>query len=209
MNWNRSFVLSRAFAFSLPLLALISSSCVKRQEFVKTTTDLNTVRENLEGIEGSMSRKQASLGEEVQSLKTELSALRARDDEIKQLLVRLEQKVNVNKIESDEELRQLTEINREFGKSIEANLKKVSDGLGTRIKVTAGKHVQFNHATTTVSYNSSSDRRVHFGLGNAAVVDRIELLWPSGAKQELTGVKADRVLEVVEPARSAANPSAP
>ncbi len=77
------------------------------------------------------------------------------------------------------------------------------DGLGTRIKITAGKHVQFNHATTTVSYNSASDRRVHFGLGNAAVADKVELWWPSGAKQELTGIKADQILKIVEPGPAA------
>jgi hypothetical protein len=53
-------------------------------------------------------------------------------------------------------------------------------------------------ATTAVGYNSSSDKRVHFGLGSAAVVDIIELEWPSGIKQVLKSVKADRVLTVTE-----------
>jgi enediyne biosynthesis protein E4 len=73
------------------------------------------------------------------------------------------------------------------------------DGIGTRIKVTAGKLVQYNHATTTVSYDSASDKRVHFGLGDASVVDKIELTWPSGSKQELTNVTADQILTVQEP----------
>ena len=73
------------------------------------------------------------------------------------------------------------------------------DGLGTRIKIAAGKQVQYNHATTAVSYDSASDKRVHFGLGEAAVADKIELTWPSGVKQELTNVKADQVLTVKEP----------
>jgi hypothetical protein len=80
------------------------------------------------------------------------------------------------------------------------------DGLGTRIKVTAGKHVQFNHATTTVSYNSASDKRVHFGLGGAAAADKVELWWPSGAMQELTGVRAGQILKIVEPGMEAAKP---
>jgi hypothetical protein len=83
------------------------------------------------------------------------------------------------------------------------------DGLGTRIKVTTGKHIQFNHATTTVSYNSASDRRVHFGLGDSAVADKVELWWPSGTRQELTGIKADQILKVVEPEPAAAKPNAP
>jgi len=72
------------------------------------------------------------------------------------------------------------------------------DGLGTRIKVTTAEGVQYNHVTTTVGYSSSSDKRVHFGLGKAAVVDKIELQWPTGVKQVLTHVKADQILTVVE-----------
>jgi enediyne biosynthesis protein E4 len=75
------------------------------------------------------------------------------------------------------------------------------DGLGARIKLMAGGQTQWNQATTAVGYNSSSDRRVHFGLGLAATIDRIEIDWPSGAHQVLTGVKADQCLTVTEPAR--------
>jgi len=58
-------------------------------------------------------------------------------------------------------------------------VKSNRDGLGTKIKITTSVGAQYNHATTTVSYNSSSDKRVHFGVGSAAVVDSIELIWPS------------------------------
>jgi hypothetical protein len=73
------------------------------------------------------------------------------------------------------------------------------DGLGTKVKVATGQRIQFNVATTAVGYNSSSDKRVHFGLGNAAVVDKIELAWPSGIKQVLTNVKADQIITITEP----------
>jgi enediyne biosynthesis protein E4 len=81
------------------------------------------------------------------------------------------------------------------------------DGLGTRIRVTAGKLVQYNHATTTVSYNSASEKRVHFGLGNAPIIDRIELWWPSGIKQEMTAVQPDQLLKIVEPRQAPAGKS--
>ena len=74
------------------------------------------------------------------------------------------------------------------------------DGLGTQVKITTAHGSQFNMATTAVGYNSSSDKRVHFGLGDAKVIDRIELSWPTGVKQVLTKVKADQVLTVVEAA---------
>jgi hypothetical protein len=73
------------------------------------------------------------------------------------------------------------------------------DGLGTKVKITTAHGSQFNAASTAVGYNSSSDKRVHFGLGDAATIDRIELAWPSGIKQELMNVKADQILTVTEP----------
>jgi hypothetical protein len=76
------------------------------------------------------------------------------------------------------------------------------DGLGTKVKIATAEGVQYNHATTAVGYSSSSDKRVHFGLGKAAMIDRIELSWPTGVKQVLTHVKADQVLTVVENAQS-------
>lgn len=76
------------------------------------------------------------------------------------------------------------------------------DGLGTRVKITTANGVQYNQATTAVGYNSSSDKRVYFGLGNATVVDRIELAWPAGVRQVITNVAADQILTIVEPGTS-------
>jgi len=70
-------------------------------------------------------------------------------------------------------------------------VKSNHDGLGTKVKVTTSLGSQYNVATTAVSYNSSSDKRVHFGLGSAATVDSIELVWPSGTHQVLKNIKAD------------------
>ncbi len=72
------------------------------------------------------------------------------------------------------------------------------DGLGTKVKITTANGAQYNEATTAVGYNSSSDKRVYFGLGNATVIDRIELAWPTGVKQVLANVAADRILTIVE-----------
>jgi enediyne biosynthesis protein E4 len=72
------------------------------------------------------------------------------------------------------------------------------DGLGTRIKITTSNGIQFNQATTAVGYSSSSDKRVHFGLGPVSIIDKIELSWPTGVRQILTNVKADQVLTIKE-----------
>ena len=73
------------------------------------------------------------------------------------------------------------------------------DGLGARVEVTTAAGSQFNHATTAVGLSSSSDRRIHFGLGQYNEAARIEIRWPSGVRQVLERVAADRVLEVREP----------
>jgi hypothetical protein len=75
------------------------------------------------------------------------------------------------------------------------------DGLGTKVKITTASGVQYNEATTAVGYNSSSDKRVYFGLENATVVDSIELAWPTGVKQVLKNVTADQILTIVERGR--------
>ena len=72
------------------------------------------------------------------------------------------------------------------------------DGLGTKVKITTANGAQYNEATTAVGYNSSSDKRVYFGLGTATVVDRIDLAWPTGVKQVLKNVMADQILTIVE-----------
>ncbi len=49
------------------------------------------------------------------------------------------------------------------------------------------------------SYASSSDPRLHFGLGTATTIDKVEILWPDGAKEEIKALTAiDRILTVVE-----------
>ena len=45
-------------------------------------------------------------------------------------------------------------------------VKSNRDGLGTKVRIATSLGTQYNQATTAVSYNSSSDKRVHFGLGS-------------------------------------------
>ncbi|MGI8992640.1 MAG: CRTAC1 family protein, partial [Bryobacteraceae bacterium] len=68
------------------------------------------------------------------------------------------------------------------------------DGAGAKVKV--GN--EWAYATTSGSYLSASDGRVHFGLGPEREAT-IEIVWPSGRKQRLAHVAADRILTVKEP----------
>jgi hypothetical protein len=74
------------------------------------------------------------------------------------------------------------------------------DGVGAMITVTAGGRSQLRPKRSSNGYLSQSDPRVHFGLGDGKIADRIEVRWPSGARQVLTGVAGDRVLVIKEAA---------
>jgi enediyne biosynthesis protein E4 len=73
------------------------------------------------------------------------------------------------------------------------------DGIGAEVKVTTSKGMQLQTVTTAGSYLSSSDKRVHFGLGAEAVTQRVEIRWPSGILQVIEAVRGDQILQVDEP----------
>jgi hypothetical protein len=69
------------------------------------------------------------------------------------------------------------------------------DGIGAVVRVGS----QSDEMTTSVGYASSSNVGVHFGLGTARAVDRMEVVWPSGVKQVLEHVAVNRTVTVTEP----------
>jgi hypothetical protein len=73
------------------------------------------------------------------------------------------------------------------------------DAIGAEVKVVTSRGAQVATVTTAGSYLSSSDKRVHFGLGAEPSVRRVEIHWPSGILQTLTEVKAGQILAVDEP----------
>ena len=75
------------------------------------------------------------------------------------------------------------------------------NGFGARVLVRAGDLVQVNEARSTSSYLSQDDPRLFFGLGPHEVVERLEITWPSGTRQVMSQIDADRTVEVHEPAR--------
>lgn len=78
------------------------------------------------------------------------------------------------------------------------------DAIGAKVQVTtASGRTLHNHVAVSVGFMGSSDRRVHFGLGREDRIRRIEIVWPSGAKQTLENVAADQVLKITEPAPAA------
>lgn len=72
------------------------------------------------------------------------------------------------------------------------------DAIGTRVKLVLGSgRVLYNHVAASVGFMSSSDKRVHFGLGSESTVREALITWPGGAEQRVTPA-ADRMTVVYE-----------
>jgi enediyne biosynthesis protein E4 len=72
------------------------------------------------------------------------------------------------------------------------------DGVGARVKVTAGDLTLFDQRKGGMSYQSAQDPRLHFGLGSRAAIDGIEIIWPSGITTKLRNEKSDQIIAVKE-----------
>jgi hypothetical protein len=70
--------------------------------------------------------------------------------------------------------------------------------LNARVRVTAGELVQEDEGRSGGSYLSQNDLRLHFGLGKHESIDRVEIFCPSGAKDVLTQLPANRSYTVQE-----------
>jgi hypothetical protein len=73
------------------------------------------------------------------------------------------------------------------------------DAIGAEVKIVTLEGQQLATVTTSGSYLSSSDKRLHFGLGDNVSVKSIEIRWPNGTRQTLMNVRGDRIVEIDEP----------
>jgi hypothetical protein len=80
------------------------------------------------------------------------------------------------------------------------------DAIGAEVELVTAAGSQFATVSTASSYLSSSDKRIHFGLGKENVALEIEIRWPSGIHQTVKDVAADQILQIDEPQRSASSP---
>ena len=72
------------------------------------------------------------------------------------------------------------------------------DAVGARLTARVGERVLVGSVDGGGSYISASDRRVHFGFGDADVVDRLEVRWPSGRVESRSNLRVDSVVEWAE-----------
>ena len=70
--------------------------------------------------------------------------------------------------------------------------------IGARVRVTTSRMTQIDEVHGGGSYNSTSDTRLHFGLGSDATMNKIEVFWPSGLRQEFNDIPADAIYEIKE-----------
>jgi tetratricopeptide (TPR) repeat protein len=83
------------------------------------------------------------------------------------------------------------------------------DAIGARVHIVTDTGEQWSRVTTSNGYASSSNRVLHFGLGADTRARLVEIEWPSGSRQRLEDVAADRVVSVTEPSGGEAGSSAP
>jgi hypothetical protein len=70
--------------------------------------------------------------------------------------------------------------------------------IGARVRVVTGQHAQIEEVMSGSSYVSQNDFRLHFGLGQAARVDRLEVRWPSGLVERFSNLEVNQLVVVEE-----------
>ncbi len=76
--------------------------------------------------------------------------------------------------------------------------KSPRDAVGATVYLTANKIRQRGDVVSGGSYESTNDPRVHFGLGDATVIDAVEVHWPSGARERFSVSHVDQIVTLVE-----------
>jgi hypothetical protein len=75
------------------------------------------------------------------------------------------------------------------------------EAIGAKVWLEAGGRRQYREVHGGGGYLSASDRRIHFGLGAATQVERVEIRWPDGATETRTSLPVNRILRIEREAR--------
>jgi enediyne biosynthesis protein E4 len=67
------------------------------------------------------------------------------------------------------------------------------DGMGARVVLKVGARVLVDEVRSGSSYDSNSDRRLHFGLGAAIKIDSVQVRWPSGLTERFENIAVDSI----------------
>jgi hypothetical protein len=77
-------------------------------------------------------------------------------------------------------------------------VKSNRSGIGARVTVVSGDLTQTDEVRSGDSYLSQSDLRLSFGLEKRTKVDLIQVLWPSGVVDKISGVGVNRIVTIKE-----------
>ena len=72
------------------------------------------------------------------------------------------------------------------------------NGIGARVLLMAGKDVQIDEVRSGGGYISHNDFRLHFGVGDAEQIERLEVHWPSGKIDTVTAIDTNALITIVE-----------
>jgi enediyne biosynthesis protein E4 len=88
--------------------------------------------------------------------------------------------------------------NHWVGLALTGGSKSPRDAIGSTVYLTANRTRQRGDVMSGGSFESSNDLRVHFGIGQAEKVDKVEIRWPDGVKETYTLPGVDRYYEIEE-----------
>jgi hypothetical protein len=72
------------------------------------------------------------------------------------------------------------------------------DGIGARVTLRSAKRIWVDEVRSGSSYNSSSDLRLHFGLGAETHLTAIDVRWPNGERESFPASGVDRIVSLTE-----------
>jgi enediyne biosynthesis protein E4 len=76
--------------------------------------------------------------------------------------------------------------------------KSIKSAVGAQVRLKAAGSTRLQFISGGNSFAGQSSSRVHFGLGETANIDQIEVRWPAGQKEIFTGLAIDKINRIVE-----------
>jgi hypothetical protein len=101
------------------------------------------------------------------------------------------------------------DANHWVGVKLVGGPKSPRDAVGATVYVKADGFRQRGDVVSGGSFASTSDPRLHFGLGTATAIDSVEVHWPSGLVEQIALPGIDAIYTVVEGTGKGAAPTAP
>jgi len=105
--------------------------------------------------------------------------------------------VAVSRIDANPLLLENTGVRGNWLRLLLTGTRSNRQAVGARVKVNTGAMIQYGSVRAGGSYLSSSDPRLHFGIGTASRAD-IEVTWPGGATEKFTGLSANRQYDITQ-----------